>query len=383
MKKIVILGSTGSIGTSTLDVIQRFPDHFQVVGLAARSNVDVLEAQVKKFRPAIVCLDMEAAAKDLAKRVKSQKVEVCWGVEGLIRVATHAEADMVVSAIVGAVGLIPTISALESGKDVALANKETLVMAGELVIRKAREKKVNLLPVDSEHSAVFQCLQSGRKEEVKKIILTASGGPFRNHTRDKLHLVTPEEALNHPRWEMGKKISVDSATLMNKGLEVLEAHWLFDVPIKQVEVLIHPQSIVHSMVEYQDGSIIAQLGITDMRIPILYALSYPRRLAHDLPSLDLAQISSLTFERPDLDKFPCLGYALAAGRAGGTAAAVLNAANEVAVRLFLGKKIKFTDIPRLIRGTLDQHQPKKIEQVEEVLEADRWARQKAQSLAWQ
>lgn len=383
MKRIAILGSTGSIGTSTLDVIRRFPDRFQVVGLAARSNAEALQAQIKEFRPSIVCLDMEAAARDLAKKLKSQKVEVCWGVEGLIRVATYPQADLVVSAIVGAMGLVPTISALESGKDVALANKETLVMAGELVMRKAQEKKVNLLPVDSEHSAVFQCLQSGKKEEVKKIILTASGGPFRSHTRDKLHLVTPEEALNHPRWEMGKKISVDSATLMNKGLEVLEAHWLFDIPIDQIEVIIHPQSIVHSMVEFRDGSIIAQLGITDMRIPILYALSYPQRLSHDLPALDLTKISTLTFERPDLDKFPCLNYALAAGRAGGTTAAVLNAANEIAVKLFLSKNIKFTDIPRLIKGTLDQHQPRKIGQVEEVLEADRWARQLAQKLAWQ
>jgi len=374
MKRISILGSTGSVGVKTLDVIEAHPQAFQVVALAAKSNLDLLERQIRRFQPKLVSVATEEGARELKERLQGLPVDLGRGEEGLIEVATVGEADLVVSAIVGSAGLLPTMAAIQAGKDIALANKEVLVMAGELVMAEAKARGVMVLPVDSEHSAVFQCLERGGQRHLKRIILTASGGPFRTRPKQSFASITPEEALSHPTWNMGKKISIDSATLMNKGLEVIEAKWLFDLHVKEIEIVVHPQSIVHSLVEYVDGSVLAQLGVTDMRLPILYALSYPNRLESSLPSLDFTTLPALTFEALDLEKFPCLSYAYQAVGAGGTLPAALNASNEVAVDLFLSKRISFTEIPTLIRKGMEGHIRKAIHSLEDVLEADREVR---------
>lgn len=380
MKKISILGSTGSIGTSTLAVVERFPERFSVVALAAGNNSELLEAQIRKFKPAIAAIASEKAAEELRKRCKDLPVRILSGVEGMTQVAAAENADITVSSIVGTAGLVPTMAAIQAGKDIALANKEVLVTAGELVMAECRSRKVRLFPVDSEHSAIFQCLHSGERGDVRRLILTASGGPFRNHTKKDLAKVTLAQALKHPNWNMGKKITIDSATLMNKGLEVIEAHWLFGMGPEQINVLVHPQSIVHSLVEYQDGSVVAQLGMPDMKGPIAYALSYPDRLPDVSPGLDLASIATLTFQEPDRDLFPCLGFAYDALKAGGSMPAVLSAANEVAVRYFLEEKIGFMDIPRVLRATMDAHTPILLKSVDEALKADLWARHEAEKV---
>jgi 1-deoxy-D-xylulose-5-phosphate reductoisomerase len=380
VKKISILGSTGSIGTSTLAVVEKFPDRFKVVALAGGNNSELLESQIRKFRPAIAAIAGEQPAASLRKKCGDLPVRIVSGVEGMIEVATAADADIIVSSIVGTAGLVPTVAAIQAGKDIALANKEVLVTAGELVIAECRKWNVRLFPVDSEHSAIFQCLHSGRQSDVKRLILTASGGPFRNHSQRDLETVTLKQALKHPNWSMGKKITIDSATLMNKGLEVIEAHWLFDMAPEQITVLVHPQSIVHSLVEYCDGSVVAQLGIPDMKGPIAYALSYPERLADVSPGLDLASIATLTFQEADRERFPCLGYAYDALNAGGSMPAVLSAANEIAVRYFLEEKIGFLDIPRILKATMDAHTPVSFRTVDEALKADLWARREAERI---
>lgn len=373
VKRIVVLGSTGSVGVSTLDIAARNPDSFRVLGLCANRSVDLLESQVRRFGVRVAAVSDVRAARELRRRLNGSGCEVCTGPEGLVRVATHPDAELVVSAMVGGAGLLPTYSALQAGIDVALANKEVLVMAGEAMTREARGK-VRIIPVDSEHSAIFQCLNGERPAAVRRLILTASGGPFRERAAETFESITPEEALKHPNWEMGRKITIDSATLMNKGLEVIEARWLFGLEREKIHVLIHPQSVVHSMVEFVDGSVIAQMGIPDMRIPISYALNYPERLPNDLPSLDLAGIGSLDFRSPDTKKFPCLELAFEALRCGGTMPAVLNGANEIAVEAFLQGRLRFTGIPRMVEGMMKRHKLVPSASLEEVLEADGWVR---------
>ncbi len=377
MKRIAILGSTGSIGRSSLKVIEQFPDRFQVVALAAGKNVKLLAEQIHRFKPKMVAVFDLQLAKDLSNKLQAGLgVEVLAGKEGYEKVASCDEADMVVSSMVGAAGLRPTLSAIRAQKSVALANKETLVMAGALVMEEVRLNRVTLLPVDSEHNAIFQALQGHRREDLKRILLTASGGPFLNMEEKELELVTPAQALAHPNWSMGPKITIDSATLMNKGLEVIEAKWLFDVPVEKIEVHIHPQSIIHSMVEYVDGSVIAQMGIPDMRIPIAYAMAYPARVELDLPSLDLFTVQNLSFQEPDLSRFPCLDLAFAACEAGGTMPAVLNAANEVAVQAFLDNRIPFKKIASLVAQAMHEHVLTPATELEVILEADGWARRR-------
>ena len=379
MKKISILGSTGSVGRSTLSLVDLNPDRFQVVGLAARRNARQLLEQTLRYSPLAVALHDREEAAWLRRRLPGTPV---WeGQEGVSRLAAESEADMVVAAITGAAGLVPTLAAILAGRDVALANKETLVMAGELVMRKAREAEVRLVPVDSEHSAIHQCLNGERRGQIKRILLTASGGPFFRRSLRELAQVTVQEALNHPTWKMGPKITVDSATLMNKGLEVIEAHHLFGLWPGQVEIVIHPQSMVHSMVEFVDGAIMAQLGITDMRLPVGYALTYPDRCDLPVPSLDLFALPPLEFHPPDPVKFPCLRLAQQALEQGRTFPAALNAANEVAVGLFLEGKIPFLDIPAVIEGVLDRHRAGDPESLEAVLEVDRRSRLEAHDLA--
>ena len=378
MKKLAILGSTGSIGATTLSIVERFPDRFRVVALAAGKNLAKLKEQVRRFQPEVVSLTCEADARTLRAQLPGFHGEILCGVEGLLTVATHPAADLVMSALVGAAGLAPTLAAIRAGKTIALANKEALVISGELMTREAKQRGVRILPVDSEHNAIFQVLQGHQRERVKRIILTASGGPFLRRPVEELATVSVEEALQHPTWKMGSKITIDSATLINKGFEVIEARWLFDLPSEQVSVLIHPQSIVHSMVEYVDGSVLAQLGIPDMAIPISYSLAYPDRLPlTHLPALDLAAAAQLTFLEPDFVKFPCLGLAYAALERGGTCSAVLNAANEVSVESFLASQIRFPDIAALNRRVLDAHLPRPITDLDDLLEADRWARAQA------
>jgi 1-deoxy-D-xylulose-5-phosphate reductoisomerase len=380
MKNLALLGSTGSIGVSTLDIVAAHPDRFRVVSLSAGNNLDRLEEQIRRFQPRIVSVVQAESARELRERLGPGAPEVVSGVEGLIACATQGQVEMVVSAIVGAAGLVPTMAAIEAGKDIALANKETLVTAGPLVMAAVARHGVKLYPVDSEHSAIFQSLEGHRHGDVRRLILTASGGPFRNRPLSDLNQVTPADALAHPNWSMGRKISIDSATMMNKGLEVIEACWLFDLPPERVAVHIHPQSIVHSMVEYIDGAVIAQLGIPDMRTPIAYALSYPDRLPLDLPPLDLCALKTLTFEEPDPEKFPCLGLAYQAAKAGGTAPAVLNAVNEVAVEAFLAGRIGFLDIAAVIRRVLERHSPRELEHIDTALRADRWGREEARRI---
>jgi len=379
VKRVSIIGSTGTIGAKALAMIDPHPDSFEVVALAARSNIDLLERQIRHFSPRLVAVGTPEAAKALKGRVADLPVEVGWGVEGLLNVATAPEADIVLAAMVGAAGLLPSFAAIKAGKDLALATKEVMVMAGELVIAEARAQGVRLLPVDSEPSAIFQCLAGHNYAHLKRVLLTSSGGPFRKRPKESFSSITAEEALQHPTWVMGKKITVDSATLMNKGLEIIEASWFFDLEARQIEVIIHPQSIIHSMVEFMDGSILAQMGITDMGLPILYALSYPERLQTPLPALDLHALSALTFEPVDHEKFPCVGFAYQALAAGGTYPAALNAANEVAVDLFLSRRITFPEISILIARALDSHRGRKIDSLEDVLEADREARRLVQA----
>ncbi|MFQ5443986.1 MAG: 1-deoxy-D-xylulose-5-phosphate reductoisomerase [Nitrospinales bacterium] len=378
MKKISILGSTGSIGVNTLDVIDRNPEHFEVVGLSAGGNVELFATQVKKFKPRMVSLFDTTKVDTLREMLGEMDVEILAGEEGACQVASLPETDLVVSGIVGGAGLVPTFAAVKAGKDVALANKETLVIAGELMLKAAGDK-VKIIPIDSEHSAIFQVLNGENNERIKKIILTGSGGPFRTYTREQMETVTVEEALNHPNWKMGDKITIDSATMMNKGLEYIEAKWLFglDVP---VEIIVHAQSIIHSMIEFVDTSIVAQLGIPDMRVPIAYALSYPDRLKAELPSLDWSKLSQLTFEKPDFEKFPSLLLAFDALEIGKTMPAVLNAANEIAVEAFLNRQIPFKEIPEIIRMTMNHHECVPVKELEDVLVADRWARQEASKL---
>jgi 1-deoxy-D-xylulose-5-phosphate reductoisomerase len=379
MKSIALLGSTGSIGVSTLDLVRQFPERFKVHGMVAGRNLTLLAAQIKEFRPTCVAIQNEEDRGVLRDLIGSQRVEILFGQGGAVQVATESEADVVLAAIVGGAGLVPTLAAVEAGKEIALANKEALVMAGAIFVNAAREKGTRLLPVDSEHSAIFQCLQGNPREDVDKIILTASGGPFLRIPLDSLERVTVEQALKHPNWKMGKKITIDSATMMNKGLEVVEAHWEFDIAPELIEVVIHPQSVVHSMVRYQDGSVIAQLGVPDMRIPIAYALAYPHRLKGDWKPLELAQQGELNFLPVEPKRFPALALAYEALEHGGTMPAVLNAANEIAVAAFLERKIGFREIHRIIDKTMRCHSPRHATAVEEVLEVDRWAREKAMS----
>jgi 1-deoxy-D-xylulose-5-phosphate reductoisomerase len=378
-KKISLLGSTGSIGTQTVDVVRRHPEEFQVVALAAGRRLDLLAQQAGWLRPDLICVADSAAAAEMSQLV-GRGPEIVHGPEGLVAAATHPEAKLVVMALVGILGLEPTLAAIESGRNTALANKETLVAGGELVMDAARRRGVKIIPVDSEHNAIFQCLQGQPKNHLARLILTASGGPFRTWTRAEMESVTPEQALKHPRWSMGRKVSTDSATLMNKALELIEAHWLFDTEIDRVDVLIHPESIVHSLVEFVDGSVLAQMGITDMRIPIQYALTYPIRLPTGLPRLDLAALGRLTFEPTDSERFPSLNYARAAVRIGGTLPTAMNAANEVAVERFLTGEIRFTDIYRIVAAVMDAHSPVSRPRLGDVLEANRWARQTALDL---
>jgi 1-deoxy-D-xylulose-5-phosphate reductoisomerase len=361
-------------------VVEKFPDRFKVVALAAGSNVELLEKQVRRFQPAFASVADERSAENLKKRCAGLKVRIFSGIEGMVRVAAAEEADITVSAVVGTAGLVPTMAAIRAGKRIALANKEALVTAGELVMAESRSRGAAILPVDSEHSAIFQCLQAGASTDVRKLILTASGGPFRGYSKKDLAAVTAAQALNHPNWSMGRKITIDSATLMNKGLEVIEARWLFDIAPENISVLVHPQSIIHSLVEYHDGSLVAQLGMPDMKGPIAYALSYPERLPDVSPALDLAAVGTLTFEEPDVERFPCLAYAYDALRAGGTAPAVLSAANEVAVGCFLQEKIGYSDIAPVIKTVMDAHAPFSIKTVEDALKADLWARQEAEKV---
>ncbi len=382
MKSISILGSTGSIGQSTLSVIDSLPDRFFVAALAAGRDLDRLAAQIISYQPLLVSVasedDIPALKEKLSAAGIARMPEIACGEEGLVAVACLDDVDIVVSATVGAVGFLPTLRALQLGRRVCLANKETLVMAGELMTRAAREAGAELLPVDSEHNALHQCLRGERPSEVKRLILTASGGPFRQTPIERMRAATVEEALAHPTWQMGAKITIDSATLMNKGLEVIEAHWLFGFDADHISVTVHPQSIVHSMIEMVDGSIIAQLGVTDMRLMIQYALTYPERLPTDLPALGIDKLARLEFFEPDLERFPCLRLAYEALREGGTMPAAMSAANEVAVAAFLNRRIGFMDIPRVIEETMNAHRAQSCSSIEAVLEADRSARAHAE-----
>jgi 1-deoxy-D-xylulose-5-phosphate reductoisomerase len=382
MKVLSVLGSTGSIGTNTLRVTSSFPKEFRVAGLSGGKNIELLASQIESIQPEIASCADKAASSELQSLLRQRgypmaRTRFAYGLEGHIEVSCHPETSMVLSAISGAAGLLPTYYALEKGKSIALANKETLVMAGELMIKKSLEKQVAIVPVDSEHNAIHQCLRGGRADEVRRLILTASGGPFRETPKEELSTVTLDQALNHPTWRMGRKITIDSATLMNKGLEVIEASRLFGIPADEIDVVVHPQSIVHSMVEFVDGSILAQLGLTDMRIAIQYALTYPDRWPTPLPSLDIYALPKLEFFEPNQDKFPCLDLAYRALRTGGTAPAVLNAANEVAVDAFLDNRIAFHEIAQIIESVLDAHQPQEASELENVLKADAWAREEA------
>lgn len=372
MKKIAILGSTGSIGTQTLDVVREHSDELQVVALAAGSNKERLKEQIKEFHPKLVSLSDEKKAQELKEELAGEQVEVVCGMEGLIEVAGADSADVVVTAVVGMMGILPTMEAIKKGKDIALANKETLVTAGHLIIPMAKEYGVSILPVDSEHSAIFQSLQGEPKAALDKILLTASGGPFRGKSAEFLETVTLEDALNHPNWSMGPKITIDSSTMVNKGLEVMEAKWLFGVDYSQIEVVIQPQSIIHSMVQYVDGAIIAQLGTPDMRVPIEYALFYPERRSLSGDRLDFSKLSQITFEKPDYKVFRGLSLAIEAGKTGGTMPTVFNAANERVVAKFLKGEIKYTDIVRSIEKCMDAHKVSAHPDLEEILATEQW-----------
>ncbi|MCD8078139.1 MAG: 1-deoxy-D-xylulose-5-phosphate reductoisomerase [Lachnospiraceae bacterium] len=370
MRKLSILGSTGSIGTQTLEVVRANGD-FQITALAAGSRVERMEAQIREFRPQLACMWTEEAARDLRARVADLPVRVVTGMEGLLEIATEPEAELVVTAVVGMVGIRPTMAAMRAGKDIALANKETLVTAGHLIMPLAKECGVRILPVDSEHSAIFQCLHGNRQNTVSRILLTASGGPFRGRTREELQNIQVEDALKHPNWSMGRKITIDSSTLVNKGLEVMEARWLFDVDLDQVEVVVQPQSVIHSMVEFEDGAILAQLGTPDMKLPIQYALYYPDRRPLAGERLDFAALGQITFEAPDRKNFPGLDLACRAGRRGGSLPTVFNAANEWAVARFLERKLCYLEITDCIQEAMEHHRVVEHPDVEEILEAER------------
>lgn len=369
MKKISILGSTGSIGTQTLEIV-RENDDLQVEALVAKSNIDLLEKQVREFMPKLVCVYDEDKAQVLKKNISGLNIDVVSGMDGMIQCAIIDTAEIVVTAIVGMIGILPTIEAIKAGKDIALANKETLVTAGHIIIPLAKEKNINIYPVDSEHSAIFQSINGENKKEIKKIILTASGGPFRGKKIEDLKNICPEDALKHPNWSMGRKITIDSATMVNKGLEVIEAKWLFDVDFDKVQVVVHPQSIIHSMVEYMDGAVMAQLGMPDMKLPIQYALYYPHRRIMNNDKLDFYKVNNLTFEEPDMNTFKGLKLAYDVGRAGGSLPTVYNAANEKAVALFLDKKIGFLDIYNIIEKCVDKHSNIDNPSIEEILEVE-------------
>ena len=381
MKNLSILGSTGSIGCNALKIVEMFPQRFCVKALAAKSNITLLAEQIKRFVPDLAVVYDEDSAKQLKNELAAgKKVDILYGEEGYRTAAAFPDVEMTIIAVVGAAGLMPTLAAIEAGKTIALANKETLVMAGEIVVQKAAQNQVQILPIDSEHSAIFQCLQGQRKEDLAKILLTASGGPFLNRPVGEFSQITKAQALNHPNWDMGPKITIDSATLMNKGLEVLEAKCLFDVSEDMIEVVIHPQSVIHSMVAYKDGAVIAQLGIPDMKGAIAYALSYPERLALNQPMPDFSGAKDLTFQKPDLAKFPCLALAFNACKIGKTMPAVLNAANEEAVNAFLTEKISFTDIAGIIEQTMEAHTVNPNPLLSDILAADRKARKNAADL---
>ncbi|HKV54435.1 MAG TPA: 1-deoxy-D-xylulose-5-phosphate reductoisomerase [Candidatus Binataceae bacterium] len=381
MKSIAILGSTGSVGVTTLDIVRRFPERFRVVAMAAGRNLRLLIEQVQYFRPELVSVATAELAAELAERLKPDQVRIVWGSEGAIAVATHPEATLVMSALVGALGLRPTLAAINAGKDIAFANKEVLVIAGELITSAVRQRGVNLLPVDSEHNAIFQCLQGRTLGTLNRIILTASGGPFREWPGERFASITVKDALNHPTWRMGNKITIDSATLMNKGLEVIEARWLFDLPPERISVVIHPQSVIHSMVEMVDGSVIAEMAIPDMAIPVAFALSYPERLAlTHLKPLSLIDRANLSFETPDLGRFPCLRLGYEALKAGGTMPACLNAANEELVAGFLAGQIGFVDIPRHLEAVMGRHCNASVDTLEDLLATDGWARSAARQM---
>jgi len=381
MKGIAILGSTGSVGVTTLDVVNRFADRFRVVAMAAGQNLDLLVEQIKRFKPELVSVATPELARDLKARLGGEKVDIVHGMDGAIAVATHRDAQFVMSAIVGAVGLRPTLAAAKAGKDVGFANKETLVVAGEVMTRAVHESGSKLLPVDSEHNAIFQCLEGRQRANVKRIILTASGGPFLKLPLERFATVTVAEALKHPTWRMGAKITIDSASLMNKGLEVIEARWLFDLAAEQISVVIHPQSVVHSMVEMIDGSVIAEMAVPDMAIPVAYALAYPERLPlTHLKPLALTECGALTFEQPDYNRFPCLRLAFDALKASGTMPCALNAANEVMVAAFLAGEAQFLDIARNIETVMTRHSNRPARTLEDLIETDGWARAQAREL---
>jgi len=377
MKKISILGSTGSIGTQTLDVVRQHPKEFKVLGLAAFNETEKMLEQIKEFKPEKVCLFEEKAAEELRKKTG---IEVVFGIKGLEEIAVIEEVEQTIVSVVGAIGIQPTMKAIKKGKNIALANKETLVSAGEPIMKEAKKKGITLMPIDSEHSAIFQCLNGEERDKVSKVIITCSGGPFRGKKISEVYNASPEQALGHPTWSMGAKITIDSSTLMNKGLEVIEAKWLYDLNFEEIEVVVHPQSLIHSMVEFVDGSIMAQVGTHDMRTPIQYALTYPKRLSNDFPRLDFFKNNNLTFEKPDFENFPCLGFAFEAGKKQGTLAAAMNAANEIAVHAFLNKKIKYGQIPEIIKQAMDSHKNKLNPSVETVLEEDKKARKTAEKI---
>ncbi len=379
MKKILILGSTGSIGINTLNVIRKFPDKFKISALTVNKRIDLLEPQIEEFKPELVVVQNKEFAKELKSKIKG-KCEVLSGKEGLLSAAANIEYDVLIGAMVGFAGLAPTIEAIKRGKRIALANKETLVVAGELVTKLCKKHNAEIIPVDSEHSAIYQCLVGEKDNQVSKLILTASGGPFLNSSKETFSNVTVQQALNHPNWNMGNKITIDSASMMNKGLEVIEAYWLFGISKTKIEVVIHPQSIIHSMVEFVDGSIKAQLGLPDMKLPIQYALSFPKRLANDFPRVSFQKIGNLTFLEPDLNKFECLKIAYDVLETGGIAPCILNAANEVAVEKFLNGKIKFSYIPAIISKALDKFENHKQPDLEMIFEYDQLTREFANNL---
>jgi 1-deoxy-D-xylulose-5-phosphate reductoisomerase len=382
MKKIVILGSTGSIGVNALDIVRRLGRSWRVFGLSAQNNTDRLMEQALEFKPSFLCVSQPESARKLRETLKplNGSVRILTGPKGLEELASHPQADLVLSAVVGSAGLKPLVAAVKKGKTIALANKEALIVAGDLIMKLVKRHRATLLPVDSEHSAIFQCLRSEPRKYIRRIVITASGGPFYKR-QAPLDSVTAEEALAHPTWKMGKKITIDSATLMNKGLEVIEAHHLFGVPYDQIDIVIHPQSIVHSLVEFTDGAVLAQLSHPDMRLPIQYALTHPERQVSPIKTLDLEKVGKLEFYPPDFKRFPCLGLALAAGRQGGTMPTVLSAANEAAVGLFLAGRISFTDIPKITEEVIRRHRKTSgSPDLDEILEADAWARTQAQTL---
>ena len=383
MKHIAILGSTGSIGKNALSVVETHPAEFNVVGLAANRDVDTLAAQIRTHRPKVAALNEPAAAAQLRERISDiDCTEVLAGTEGLQAVATMAEAEQVLEGIGGSSGLLPTLAAIEAGKDIAFVNKEVMVMSGPLVMAAVRANDVNLIPIDGEMSAIFQCLegQRDRQADIHQLLITASGGPFRDMSKEALRNVTPQQALRHPNWDMGAKITIDSATMMNKGLEVIEAKWLFNVPLSKINIVVHRESIVHSMVEWTDGCTLAQLGATDMRVMIQYALTYPRRLATPVPRLDLREARTLHFEPVDVDKFPCVSLAYTAAEVGGTLPVVLSSADEVVVDAFLENRIRFTDIPTILRGVMDKHVVMPHPNLDDILAVDAWAKSAAQEL---